>query len=108
MSKLTNHRWTLVQHSAWETRQDPAFKNAVEPAGLATHQELGEVIDAGAPVFDSLPKAEDAADDVSQDCLDRTLFPGQVSADKAPVRLDFHPTLTFGGRHLFLSSGNGN
>lgn len=107
MSKLNKRKWTLVQHSAWSAKQDPTFQDTVEPAGLTTHQELGEVIDAGGRVFDSLSDAEDAADEVSQDSLDRALYPEQVCADRAPMRLNFHP-LTLDGRHLFLPVADAN
>ncbi|MFE4527183.1 hypothetical protein ACFRMO_08285 [Streptomyces anulatus] len=102
MSKLKNRCWTLVQHSAYTARQDPTFKNAVESASLSTHQELGQVVDAGALLFTSYADAEDAADEISKDALDRALYPEQVSADTPTGPLTFAESLTIGGRPLFL------
>ncbi|MFI7083952.1 hypothetical protein ACIBUR_10130 [Streptomyces anulatus] len=105
MSKLRNQCWTLVQHSAYAAKGDPRFKDAVEPAGLTTHQQLGEAIDAGGLLFTSLPEAEDAADDFSKPSLDPALYPDRVSTD-APIELTFHEALTIGGRALFIGGNS--
>ncbi|MFC9505488.1 hypothetical protein [Streptomyces sp. NPDC057002] len=107
MSQLKRPRWTLVQHSKYAAHQDPAFANAVEPAGLTTHQQLGEVVDAGGLLFDDMGKAEDASDAVCEPAMDRALFgvPQQESASPAP--LQFHETLTIGGRALYVPPNGG-
>ena len=102
MSRLRNARWTLVRHSKFAAHGDETFRNAVEPAGLTTHQQLGEVIDAGGLVFDTYPKAEDAADEVSQPAMDRHLYPDQLTSDSPPAALSFSTSLTVGGRNLYL------
>lgn len=105
MSKLRNQCWTLVQHSAYAAKGDPRFKDAVEPAGLTTHQQLGEVVDARGLLFTSLPEAEGVADDVSMPSLDRALYPDRVSID-APIELTFHEVLSIGGRALFVEGNS--
>ncbi|WP_274032643.1 hypothetical protein [Streptomyces sp. MMBL 11-1] len=105
MSKLQNCCWTLVQHSAYAAKQDPVFRNAVEPADLTTHQQLGEVVDAGGLLFTSLPDAEEAADDASKPSLDQTLYPDRVSS-VPPIELTFHEALTIGGRPLFIGGNS--
>lgn len=102
MSRLRKTRWTLVQHSKYAAQADETFRNAVEPAGLTTHQQLGEVIDAGGLVFDAYPKVEDAADEVSQPAMDRHLYPDQVTDGSRPAPLRFAEALTVDGRAVYL------
>ncbi|MFH9731793.1 hypothetical protein [Streptomyces sp. NPDC017260] len=102
MSRLRKTHYTLVQHSAFIARGDETFRNAVEPASISTHAELGKVVDAGGQLFDSHSKAEDAADEVSQPHMDRILFPDQVTADANSAALTFDADLTIGGRALYV------
>ncbi|MGW3860393.1 hypothetical protein ACWEDZ_02770 [Streptomyces sp. NPDC005047] len=106
MSRLHMPRWTLVQHSKWAAHQDPVFKNVLEPAGLTTHQQLGEVVDAGGALYTDINKAEDAADEASAPSLDRTLYPDQVTDTETPQPLRFHESMTIDGRALYLLPAN--
>lgn len=102
MSKLRNPRWTLVQHSKYAAHQDPRFRDVVEPASLSTHQQLGEVDDAGGCLFTSYSKAEDAADEVSEPALNRALPLERVKPDETVASLTFNQAFTIGGRSLYI------
>ncbi|MFE2538979.1 hypothetical protein [Actinacidiphila glaucinigra] len=93
MSKLKTPRWTLVQHSAWTAKQDPRFKDQVEQGAVTTHQQLGEIVDAGGVTFTDYMAAEDAVDAVNYP--DRP-FKIDPSTDR------FHQSLTIDGRALYL------
>lgn len=102
MSKLRTIHYTLVQHSGYAAEGKEEFRNAVEPAGVSTHAELGRIIDAGGCHFTDYTKADDAADAVNQPHLDTVLFPDQADSTPAPDDLTFDATLTVGGRALYL------
>ena len=93
MSKLKTPRWTLVQHSACAAKGDPRFRNQVEQAAVTTHQQLGEIVDAGGVTFTDYMAAEEYLDQVN--------YPDRAAgADEATDR--FHQSLTIDGRALYL------
>jgi hypothetical protein len=50
--------WTLIRHSAWSVKQDPAFEHAVETTPL-TPKQAAQVLSAGGLLFDSYVAASD-------------------------------------------------
>jgi hypothetical protein len=58
MAKLTDEKWTLVQHSAYGYQEKPGWENAVETRRLTTEAELKRVQDVGGFVFDDYNAAD--------------------------------------------------
>jgi hypothetical protein len=59
MAKLTDEKWTLVQHSAYGYGEKPGWEKAVETRQITTPAELKRVQDAGGMIFDSYGEADD-------------------------------------------------
>jgi hypothetical protein len=56
--KLTEERWTLVQHSAFGYQEKPGWEKAVETRRITTTEELARVQSVGGYVFESYDAAD--------------------------------------------------
>jgi len=57
--KLTEPKWTLVQHSAYGYQAKPGWDHAVETRQIGTEVELERVKSVDGYVFDSYAEADD-------------------------------------------------
>ena len=58
MAKLTEEKWTLVQHSAYGYMEKPGWESAVETRRITTDAELKRVESVGGFVLNSYDEAD--------------------------------------------------
>ncbi|MFC4498453.1 MULTISPECIES: hypothetical protein [Streptomyces] len=99
MGRLTQQRWTLVQHSAYVVKQDATFQHQVEQVSITTEADLGRVLNLGGLVFESYMAAEDAVDEVNN--------PTGPDGQPADPILAFHDSYKQSGLPLYIPPKEG-